>query len=436
MYKLIRKRDFLFILAFIFAGFFLGKLVANSKIDSAPTIRTEPAPPLSTRRADPFNRSSSLSGERKGSLNKTFLSGNQNEKLAAILAKLLAGEIPQNWEDELQKILHYTKHGNSTESLLILFSKWAEVDFQKALERAGKIPNQSFVLKREIFAQLAKKDPEMAFMFYEKNKELLNTNSGTILGYIAKNMAMQNPDKTLNWCFAFDGTEKNIALKYFMRGIGYKSEKTREYIEKIYHDRGALPSGLIADWAEADPDSALEWGKLNENSSPHYTESVIRGLVIGNDLKRATDLLLSIPEEERLRSMRFLSLHIQDPEESLSFHLKVVPSSKIDAYYFQAMPSWAAKHPEDAERWINDLPTSPVKDLAINLYAEGVSEEQPYGSVLDLVESMEDAPKKESTINTLIQKWQKENPEQLNDWLKQSENSKWRDLATEKLQKK
>lgn len=250
-------------------------------------------------------------------------SGKKGDQLFDILNKLQKGEVPENWDQELHRLRQCA--GLDTAALIIFFSKWAEVDFQTALEKAGKLPAGAIFVKGEIFYQLIERDPKEALYFYEKNKELLS-NYGAVLGAIIRNLAPISPEEALNRSLKSKSKlGRDHLLKNFMQGIGFQNKETKNYMDKIYRATGEIPPKTISEWIQSDSASAEKWlSGLSFSFEDNRDISFLVGELgyMGN-YKKALDTakIMSDPELK---------------ERSISYTLK----------------TWKEKNPTEFERWI------------------------------------------------------------------------------------
>lgn len=265
MFSNFKKEKYLIIVATITIGFFSGHWATIKNNDTTTKKNRESVEPFSNnKRAPKFNYYKVNSSSKNSNLNKALDSSEKGRELARIIAKLIKGETPQNWEKELFKIIEYSR-GNEgrKDALLIFFSKWAEADFQSAFERSGQIPMYVHDIRNEIFSQLAEQDPKKAFFFYEKNEASSLAYATTVLGDIAENWAKLNPEEAFEWCSSSVKKYKIHSFVHFMQGLDWDPVKTKEYMGKIRDRSGKVHRVLIEEWSKADPNSAKEWTDTN-----------------------------------------------------------------------------------------------------------------------------------------------------------------------------
>lgn len=426
----LKGTDVLPIVLFTLIGFGVGRVVMSSKENSVRSSEVHIKKTSFPQKSYSFNRTPQTAEKKEVSFVSHERSLWEKEQyLTSIQTKLNNGHIPQNWKIELEKIIDCCAltGADGSEAIFVLFSKWSEVNFQEALDHAGKITGFALLLKTEIFTQLAERDHQSALAFYEQNKDWLShdfMSSGSILGDIAQNWAEQNPDDALNWCFSIeDKLNKSKALQKFIQGVGFQSEKAEKYLTQIYDREGALPHQTIVDWISADPDTALAWkDHLKEGEIPYWQELVLEGTAKSN-LGKATEMLLSLPEEDQFRFASCIMNTIDDTEAAVSWLFSVKPLSRISEVDLFRVRDWTEASPYESEKWIRNIPASETKDKVIDIYVKNEPGSQPYETVLELINSMENTEKKEKTLKSAIQKWKNGNSRKFNTWLNKGGNS-------------
>ena len=361
----------------------------------------------SVRRAPSFKRTEFINTSRSAGWTPYYSSSRSSRELTEITDRLINGEGEADWKKELNKILSCPFAGKEQSyALMVLFCRWAERDFQSALECAAKINVDSFLFTSEIFSQLIARDPGKALMYYENNSTLLGYNALYISGKIARNWAIRAPDEALDWCFSIkdDMIGESLVLISFMRGLGFEDMRTRSYIDKIYAGKGFVPSQIITEWAADDPDAVVEWGKCIKEKNPYYTESVLAG-VTRNDANKGKKMWSELSEDERSRFSDIIVDNMGDHHEALSWVVEVNPLSQIDEFSLSRVRNWAWESPDDAESWIRGLPSSGAKDIAIEFFVENVPRSQTYETVMQLVNSVTFRKKKEELLKIVHQKW-------------------------------
>lgn len=416
--------EIIFIFIFVIAGFYAGKAMTSSHKSPSHLPDGENNITLPHRSAPLASNSFNNKRQRHQILNFSVFSKDRNQKLASIISRLLKGEVPSNWEEEWESILNLTLSGEGkAESLLVFFSKWADADFKAALENAEKMPGYTSLIKREILSQFVEKSPTGALQYYENNKESLSPHdSSYLLTEIARTWAMIDPETALNWCLSEDNKLHAYVLEDFMKGIGYQSPLIKNYIDVILSRTGAVPDQIITDWAATDPESALNWINQIVSNKEKYKEALLTGMA-KNDLNKATEMLMQLPENERHILITSISGNLPDAETALSWVFEIKPSSKINEIDLYPIRYWSYSRPEQVEEWLKNIPPSSARDLAIDLYIDNADDIRDYETSLEVIGSMTDGAKKEQTLKAALQKWQRENPDFFNAWMDKSENS-------------
>lgn len=398
------------------SGFLIGQGAFSHK-SPLPVHQEREGTNTARRRAPALTSSLDNSARHLWAQGGVFFSKRKSPILDSVIEKLLKGEQPEDWKAELKKILEYTLVGEGREEALhILFSKWAEVDFAGALEgirKMGAYADHSCT--EHIFAELIKKDIESALFHYEQGEKLPNSQSIAILKMIAKAWAAQDPEKALEWAWTYSREDSDIilydcALIYFMQGIGFKTEKTREYIDRIQQKLGRVPSSIIHSWAREDLDSAQSWVKSTDNGSTLYQEAIFQAIA-GTDLPKALEMFEEFSEKEKPSLSRIIAENMRDSATSVPWLFEAVPPSRESrGWSLYNLGFWASDDPEKSGNWVRGLPPSLAKDLAVETYIEHVPASLGYDAMKKLIDAMEDTETRERTRKAALQKWKLSEP--------------------------
>lgn len=338
--------------------------------------------------------------------------------LESHLKKLLQGDIPTSWENELANILKLSRLGTEREeALLILFSKWAALDFEAALHNAGKLGAYAYEIKKDIFCQFAERDPQSALLYYNNNKDIF-INHSYINKTIAQNWAKKSPEEALEWCFSFDEPEAVEIFYQWTDGVllGSKEKQIESYLDTILARNDSVPGSMIARWAETDPEGALAWVLSRTPDKETYRNIITRELA-KRDLNEASPLLLSASEGERdliISDIAESARPYQSPEKILSWIMEIVPASQQSELSLSPIASWTRDNPGASKQWIQNLPDSSAKNKAIGLYAQNVRSVDLLDSTLELIESIQNNETKEKVRQETIQYWKSTNTDLFN----------------------
>lgn len=353
--------------------------------------------------------------------------GGSSRFLKSLSYKLLQGKIPDNWEDELNKVGTYSYWGNDQkEVLLILFTKWAEMNFEDALQRAGKLGTYSHTVKSELLSQLAKRNPREALLYYENNKESL-LNHPFFLNDIAKNWALISPSDALDWCLS-DALKDNIrrdkVISSVMEGLSQNAENQtiKNHFDTIQTRIGYIPYQIMENWAETNAGEALEWLYSDEKRKESYRNPIIRGIA-KNDLNKASRMLSDISEKERYSLISDIASDmekIRGEKTTLDWVKNMVPADRLEEHHLSSLSSWTTHYTHDARKWIEELPDSRGKDYAILVYSKSINSPDLYDGTLNLIQTMSDSKQREEALNTILKNWQDYNPVAFDKWKKHS----------------
>lgn len=357
-----------------------------------------------------------------------------NLRLKPIMDKLMRGELPSDWEAELNKILDTATRAEKYQALLVFFSLWAQTDIDAALARASVMGGPyAKAIKKEILKQLIENDPSEAARYYQENKDNLLSNYGYLIGDIARKWVEKSPEKAWAWCMTLDNPDapfapQRTALSAFMVGLDVSdSAVVKNYLEKFKQVVGVYHDGTIKNWASQNPDEALSWVTSVSDENHNCLRGVILG-VMKTDLKRAEELLKELPPRQQIGMIGQISddmAYNQGAERALSWVMdKVTPAELAEnSFLLYPISPWTNQSPEAASQWVEKLPASPIKDEVIARYADSLYNATFYDKAFELMNTMESAEKKEATLKSVLHEWQNNNQEGFEKWLEQSKNS-------------
>ena len=275
------------------------------------------------------------------------------------------------------------------------------------------------------------------------HREILYSSYTLVIERASQAWSGKNPQEVFDWCFSEEGSRlpqfhRGIILSNIMEAVGFHSPLAKEYLDKAYAKDGSIPDEVIFRWAMHDPSSAQEWVERMGNSSVEYKNVLLRVTAL-SDPAKAAGMIVSLPEEERARCILNVLIHTQDkePAAALSFLLNVKPVSEITEFDLSCIRQWSSDSPDQAETWIQQLPSSSMKDTAIDLYVQGLGKGSlrgvdfimggirhapPYKEACTLIDLMENPEKKQKTLTLLFQNWKAKDPEEFLLWRKQAGN--------------
>lgn len=397
------------ILAFFALGIIAASLFTQSEEASGAYVKQE---------MSPLAKRSRNWAERKFELSNGEVMAGNNKRLKTIMARLIKGELPKDWHAELRAILDVAKtNPERYESLILFFTRWAEMDREAAMKMAGKCGTFAYNVRKEILAQLAATDPKEALAYYEKNKESL-VNHKSFVEEIAKNWASQSPEEAWNWCLSLD--EKNgggLALTSFILALQQNSpNQVQEYIDKLYKARGTVSNLIIKNWAKCNPEDAMSW-IVNQENRNFYIQAAISG-IFDTNLVMAEELLTDLPKTEKNFALMSIQSNLersQGPDAALLWVSKQVPFEDLGRF-LSPVSSWASRNPVSAREWIEALPASPARDTAIEQYAQGIPGPEFFDEAVEFVNTVENAPHRQKTLQSTLEVWKMVYGEDFEKW--------------------
>lgn len=351
--------------------------------------------------------------ERKVDLSSS-IHDRKNDSIENILSRLSKSGSPENWNEELKKLLSLTPHFKASEVLSLFFLKWAESDFDEAMAGAGKVGFRAFSLKKELFYQLIEKDPLKAFQYYTKNKDSLK-NHDYIIEEVAQKLSAASSEKAWEWCLCLEDmpelskSEKEAALIGFIDGMDLKDPlEVHKYLEKVDAVMSCIPQGFIKRWGKTSPGDVMDWIMASPDREERYIAPAILGIT-ENDLPMAEELMGTLKRNKQMPLIADMARVItgkEGGEKALSWVLTQANVTEENERDCLLMPlsSWIGTNPDDSQQWVLQLPSSPIKDIAIKCYVESLYEISFEDNVLDMIGQMEDSSQKEELINYVKQK--------------------------------
>lgn len=365
---------------------------------------------------------------------KVYQMGENNLRLKPIMDKLMRGELPRDWEAELNKILDTATRSEKSQALLVFFSLWAQTDIDAALARASMMGGvYTKEIKKEILMQLVENDPEEAARYYQKNKDNLLFDYDIMIIDIAQKWAKKSPDEAWEWCLSLDNPSSGSspqwsALSAFMKGLDTTdSDLVKKYLDKFAQKDGTYPETIIQNWAAQNQEEALRWLHTAKDENHNYLRAAILGIA-KNDLKKAEELLVGLPKEQQMGMIGDISRDMQKnqgAESALSWVMEKAPPAELEksTYLLYPLMLWTNQSPGAAGQWIENLPASSVKDEAIIYYTGSLTDQTFYDKTFELINSMNSPEKKEATLKSTLQKWQNSNQDDFKKWIEKSSHS-------------
>lgn len=422
-----RPLYFIVIFLFLLLGWITGNVITYFHPSEKNTPDTQASADKTSDKTAPVKRPSEWTSRTPVGIPHNLTK--QNDELKEIINQLQKGEKPDNWEKKLEEILRiYASPFEKQNALIHLFTLWARDNFEEAMTRASKLGGHfAHSVKREILCQLASDSPQKAFQFYEKNKEILS-NHDYFMKEIAQNRSKQNPEEAWNWWCSLEQKSKMETLTAFFQGLNPEDTALMTgYVKKAHAELGFVPNTVIEYWANESPEAVLNWIDTKENKAP-YLEAAISGIA-RNDLKKAEELLATLPNNKN-SNKEFLIFGIagelvasHGSAAALEWTMRQVPSNQLSNLLLEPLSSWTSSYQTEAKQWVQKLPPSPSKDIAISVYADSIRDVEFYDDAIELINSMENTPKKESALKSRAQKWEKQKPEDFKKWMNSSTNA-------------
>jgi len=276
---------------------------------------------------------------------------------------------------------------------MMLLGRWAESDGPAALAYAEEhfdTKNPMMMgMKSSVINSWAQNDPDAAWDWYINNKkdEGTSNRSGAMsLMGIFGSLAAKDVDKAFDRLAELEEPgERQMA----MQGLGQAiwNEDSREQIlAKIATleggERQTAQTSIISQWAQMDPDGALDWTQTLE--SKEERSSIVQRIgqsMAWSDPERAGEILLSNAETEEERSQAYQSVigsWAHNDVEGASEWLSEQPQgAELDAARSSLASTVARQEPDSAMIWANSI-TEPNQRLGAvrNVYTQWRSQDE------------------------------------------------------------
>lgn len=418
-YLSIKLTGFLLILILSVTGFLTGMHIEKNKIyEERDETENGKRTRLIARRAALWQKEQTADTPPLG-----IFTGEKNKRTAAILTKILNGQAPVDWEKELQMILKNTDPWSAGCALRIYFCKWAEVDFQAALERAGKLGYLAQSVKEEMFTQLAKKDPLAAISLYETNKDILQSEKNSIMKEIVRYWAALDDEQAWAWYSSLSNKEKEQIFPEFIKGLGWESKDVRKYMDMVDKNVLSRYSDLIKEWTTFNPEEAWDW--VNPISSPFsvsYRQNALAGMA-STDLDRALGILDQFPREQQWLYVSAIAGAMEDRAQALKLILDSNLPSDIREHNLTPLSEWINESPSEAKKWIERQNSSDIRNISTEIYAKNADSPRQYDETLSLIDNIQNPQTKEEILINTLEYWNAHSPESFHQWLKDHHDS-------------
>lgn len=428
---MVKKLIFIFIFSLI--GFVVGGKIMERQIRAAARVAHGEKLPVARQRAPIWDNQVVIDA-------RSHVPQEKRKAYLALLAELLKGNSPDDWERALGVLMANTTGVERWNALRVFFSKWAEKDFNEAWDRSGRMGRFTQEVRREILSQWAERDPQAALLFYESNRDVA-TQYFFVIRDIVFCWAQQAPEEAWNWILEATKEEKRKnsmagIFEEFITALEFEKVKTTSYINQFIAEAGyeEISTNLIQKWAEKDPESVWDWVK--DTNPPFFIRDKALTGIAKTDLDKATRLIaenIGEPEKRFALFADISSSYLQDDKEkALSWVMDIVPLSHIGEKHLSPLVNYAETSPAEAIKWVRTLPDSPAKEEAVNLYARSIPNSLYYDHAIDLIKELGDFSKQETIMRDVFEHWESVNPDGFILWKEKHNNAEFTQEAEQK----
>lgn len=346
--------------------------------------------------------------------------------LSHIIGRVLKKDPALNLEDALEQILTSKENPEKIrEALIILFTRWAEVDLDGALKRMELIQPSDYLhfIKFAIFTKMINNDPKEAALYYEKNKEDLHGHKYYFLPDLGKQWARQAPEEAWNWIVSLKEGQDGAMMGFFS-GLDTDPATIGKYMDQIIADEtlrdNTHVSSLIRNWAKQDFTNTVNWiESLHEKGKNELWEYAVIGAA-EHDLDLATTHLYKVPERNLPRTLASVAEVVQreqGSEAALNWMIERVPEG---ARYldFKILSNWSSEDPENAKKWL--LPFSPgdqwIRDQALEAYVR-YSNDPDHNETIKMAQTIKSPELQKQAMESALQNWKRNDPSEARQWV-------------------
>ncbi|NIP98698.1 MAG: hypothetical protein GWO24_36935 [Akkermansiaceae bacterium] len=326
-----------------------------------------------------------------------------------------------------------------------LFNYWIGSDQEAALEALGGLEN--LALRRDLYREamrwLAGEDPVEAIALLEKDanlhdhelwgrafsiwartdrdeavkKILAIENRGMreqVLNSVARRLASTDLGGALEWVAGLDDQHRESALE------GVLSEAANAHPDVVVKNIEKLPGGrmrreIIArtadEWAERDPDAAIEWARTLDEHEQELAVSEIAGTVFETDPDRAEEIAHLISGSERRGQILGQIARLRatvDVGDAISW-LESLPQEDRGGAWSGVAREWARIDPRAAAEYAAATDDSVARGQLVSAVSYSWSQRDP-AEAAEWARSLGEDRARENAMNRIIENWARENP--------------------------
>lgn len=320
------------------------------------------------------------------------------------------------------------------EALVLLFTRWAEVDLDGALKRVELMEPTYFLhfIKHALFTKMINKNPREAALYYEKNKVALYGHKYYFLPDLARQWVRQAPEQAWSWLLSLPEEDDDTieSMDAFFAGLVTAPDTKGKYLDIIIADEhlrsNLYISGIINNWAKHDFKNTVNW---LESSNKKGTESFWREAVTGgaeHDFDLATSYLPKVQEEflpDVLSSLSYIVQREQGSETALNWMIERMPEGS-DYLDFQILSDWSKEDPENAKKWLLQFTPEDQewRDKALEAYVNS-SNDPNHKETLKMAQAINNQELQKDTLKSALRKWKKDDRAAARQWVNEFEGT-------------
>ena len=355
--------------------------------------------------------------------------------LRPLIGRILQKDSSLKMEEALEQILKSKETPQKTlNALVLLFSRWADIDVEEALGKAESLDPSMYLhyIKREIFSKMIARDPKEAAAYYEQNREALYAHSSYFLSELARQWAGQTPEEAWSWLAMAPGDElRKDVLEAFFSGLEPTPGVAAKYMDRVMADdglRGEAPVlKIVQEWGVKNFRDTVNW---IESQDKKYGRELWKAAIAGGaeaDLDLATSYLSRLPASSLpgvIASVAGVVQRQEGSEAALDWMRENLPKG-AEISDFSILSDWSGVDPEGAKKWLLSYASESqyARDRALEAYVSS-SRDRNHEETLKMAQGIKNPESRKLAMKYALVIWKTEDPEAAHKWVEHFEGEK------------
>lgn len=418
--KPIHPRTLVLYLLFLIAGGYGGYVISRPAADDGGDKRST----RTDRRAAAVQlRRSTVTSD--GNREKIFT----DKDMKVLIDRLQKGMTNEEFKEELLTLIGLLPE--SSFAIRILATKWAEMDplgAIKALEDIDKKNLWGGYAANMILEKWSESNPVASARFYLENKDCFPHPPD--MGKIISNFLKVSPEEAWIWLKEMEKVYiGNIHIHHTVLFFHELSKSDPRQMEKFINllntsspSANYLLNKILNSWVEVDTSSAEKWLRDQPGPLKNDLEPVLIGAIFLQNRERALGMYEKLDKYQKanaLDQIKNAMLSNHSYQETIEF-MNSLSDDWDDPGMQSVYYKWQNDHPSEFEEWIRQQPRGKIRDKAINVYS-GNHDFLNFEEAAELVNSISNEDMRSMSMENVLSRWQRENPEQLKAWVENSD---------------